>query len=152
MYRYAGCGLPNVFLKNGYKVVKTPYGEGVTIHDLDGLHLALGSIIVSSPHSLSGAEFRFIRAELELSQKMLAELLGCNEQAVARWEKGRSKVDAPAERLLRLLYKQAKLGEKKLAVALQSLRVLECALPAPRKFVASEKGAGWSAKSERMRA
>ncbi|MGO4780652.1 helix-turn-helix domain-containing protein, partial [Lysobacter sp. 2RAB21] len=102
MYRYVGCGLPNVFLRNGYEMVKTPYGEGVTIHDLDGLHQALGSTIVGSPDPLSGAEFRFIRTELELSQKMLGQLLGCNEQAVARWEKGRSKVDAPAERLLRL--------------------------------------------------
>ncbi|MGO4259768.1 helix-turn-helix domain-containing protein [Lysobacter sp. TAB13] len=152
MYRYVGCGLPNVFLRNGYEMVKTPYGEGVTIHDLDGLHQALGSTIVGSPDPLSGAEFRFIRTELELSQKMLGQLLGCNEQAVARWEKGRSKVDAPAERLLRLFYKQAKLGEKKLAVALESLQELESTPPAPRKFVASEKDASWSARSERIRA
>ncbi|WP_285222300.1 MULTISPECIES: hypothetical protein [unclassified Lysobacter] len=89
---------------------------------------------------------------MELSQKMLGQLLGCNEQAVARWEKGRSKVDAPAERLLRLFYKQAKLGEKKLAVALESLQELESTPPAPRKFVASEKDASWSARSERIRA
>ena len=37
MYHYQGCGLPNVFLQNGYELVETPYGQGVTIHDLDFL-------------------------------------------------------------------------------------------------------------------
>jgi DNA-binding transcriptional regulator YiaG len=149
MYRYVGCGLPNVFLKNGYEVVSTPYGKGVTIHDIDGLHAALGSTIVASPESLIGHEFRFLRTELGLSQAGLATLLGCDEQSVARWEKGKSKqVNAPAERLLRLLYKESKLGQKKLAPLLKTLQDLERTPPAPRKFVASERGDNWSARAE----
>lgn len=153
MYRYIGCGLPDVFLRNGYEIVKTPYGEGVTIHGIDGLHAALGAAIVCSPEPLVGHEFRFLRTELDLSQAALAELLGCNEQSVARWEKGRSKqVNAPAERLLRLIYKEAKMGDKKLAPFLKTLQDIERTPAAPRKFVASERRANWSAKAEALEA
>ena len=113
MYRYLGAGLSNVFLKNGYTIVKTPFGQGVKINDVDGLHDALAEAIVHSPDRVNGQEFRFLRNQLELSQAALAELLGTSEQSVARWETGKSKkVDATAERLLRVLYQSAKGGEK----------------------------------------
>ena len=109
MYRYVGCGLPNVYLTNGYEIVKTPYGEGITIHDIDGLHDAIGSAIINSPSPLSGYEFRFLRNELDLSQAALGKILGCNEQSVARWEKGKSKqVNSVAERFLRVIYQERK--------------------------------------------
>jgi DNA-binding transcriptional regulator YiaG len=151
MYHYQGCGLPNVFLQNGYELVETPYGQGVTIHDLDGLHLALGTAIVGSPGPMVGHELRFLRTEMELSQAGLADALGCDEQSVARWEKGRSKqVNAPAERLVRLLYKNAKLGEKRFASLLKNLQELERTLPSPRRFVASERKDNWSARTEAL--
>ena len=150
MFHYLGCGLPNVFLKNGYELIDSPYGKGVTIHDLEGLHNAIGKIIVSSAGALTGQEFRFLRTELELSQAMLANLLGCEEQAVARWEKGKNKrVNAPAERLLRLLYRESKLGSKNFAPLLKTLQEWECTPAAPaRKIVARERADNWSATTE----
>lgn len=149
MYHYEGSGLPYVYLKNGYELVESPYGQGVTIHDIDGLHDALGKAIVCSPVQLTGQEFRFLRVALNLSQAALAAALGCNEQSVARWEKGKSsQVNAPAERLLRMLYKEAKLGDRKLAPLLKSLQDLECSPAPPRKFVASERLDTWSARAE----
>lgn len=150
MYHYLGSGLPNVFLKNGYEIKNSNYGETVVIHDLEGLHAAIGSILVSSPGTLAGDEFRFLRNELELSQVMLAQLLGCEEQAVARWEKGKNKkVNAPAEKLLRRLYQEMKMGSKKLAPLLKSLQDWEATPPATaRKIVASERLDNWSAKAE----
>ena len=149
MYHYEGSGLPYVYLKNGYELVESPYGQGVTIHDIDGLHDALGNAIVSSPVQLTGQEFRFLRVELNLSQAGLAAALGCNEQSVARWEKSKSRqVNAPAERILRMLYREAKHGEKKLAPLLKSLQDLECTPAPPRKFVASERRDTWSARAE----
>lgn len=154
MYQYMGCGLPNVYLQNGYEETSSPYGKGVVIHDLEGLHNAIGSTIVSSASGLSGAEFRFLRTELELSQAALAELLGSEVQAIARWEKGKNKkVNAPAERLLRLLYRECKMGEKKFAPVLKTLQKLEATPPTgPRKIVARERMDNWSAKAETMAA
>lgn len=152
MYRYTGCGLPNVFLKNGYEIVNTPYGEGVTIHDLDGLHLALGAAIVESTEPLMGYEFRFLRTELDLSQSGIAEVLGCDEQTVARWEKKKGKeVNAQADRLIRLFYRQCRMGEKKFAPLLDSMRALErTPSAAARSFIASERKSTWSAHAEAL--
>lgn len=110
MYHYIGCGLPDVYLENGYKIRSTPYGEGVAIEDLKGLHEAIGRWLVERPGHLSGEEFRFLRREMDLSQKRFAALFGLTEQAVAKWEK-KDKVPAWADRNIRLIYMEY-LGEK----------------------------------------
>lgn len=149
MYHYQGCGLPNVFLQNGYELTKSNYGSGVVIHDLEGLHDAIGQIIVSSKESLAGDEFRFLRTELELSQAMLAKLLGCDEQSVARWEKGKSKqINAPAERLLRILYQESKMGAKKMAPLLKTLQEFESTPSSPKRIIARERAETWSVKAQ----
>lgn len=48
---------------------------------------------------------------MELSQEMLGHLLNKSSQSVARWEKGQSKMDGPADRLLRLLYESHATGQ-----------------------------------------
>lgn len=148
MYHYLGCGLQNVYLQNGYELKQSPYGESVVIHDLEGLHDALGQMIVSSTVTLSGEEFRFLRIELELSQGTLGELLGCDEQSVARWEKGKSKVNAPAERLLRRLYEDTKMGAKKLAPLLKTLQKIESIPATPKRIIAKERSDNWSVKAQ----
>jgi len=110
MYHYTESGLRNVWLVNGYTVRKTPYGKGIAIESLEGLHRAIARQIVRLPRPLTGAEFRFLRKELELSQASLADYLGCNVQALARWEKGKSRLPKPAERLLRALYRESDEG------------------------------------------
>ena len=103
-YHYRQCGLDNVYLRNGFEVESTKYGETIRIHDVDGLHLAIGMCLIQDKKVLSGTEIRFLRHELDLSQRMLGNLLDKSDQAVARWEKGKSRIDGPADRLLRLLY------------------------------------------------
>ncbi|MBR7539998.1 hypothetical protein KC221_27830, partial [Mycobacterium tuberculosis] len=79
------------FLVNGYEIHATPYGEAVSIHDVDGLHRAIARAIVRSPKRIDGAEFRFIRKHLDHSQKALAALIGAEEQNVYRWERAPNK-------------------------------------------------------------
>lgn len=106
VYHYTGSGLDNVYLLNGFKIHKTPYGEGVSIEDIGGLHAAIGRWLIGLP-KLTGAEFRFLRLEMELSQAHLAGLIGSTEQNVQRWERARDKdVQGPADRLLRMLYRE----------------------------------------------
>jgi len=146
LYHYTGCALPNVYLENGYELVKSPYGEGVAIHEIDRLHAALGAVVVANTAPLTGADFRFLRQELGLSQAALGDLVGKDEQAVARWEKGKGKkVDATADRLLRLIYQDATLGKKKFAPMIEFLRKLESTPAEPKRFVAREVGSMWSA-------
>lgn len=107
MYHYVECGLNNVFLTSGYDVEDTPgYGETLSIADIDGLHRAIGDSIVRQNRTMNGAEFRFLRLELDMSQRALADSLSTNEQSIAKWEKAADKPvsNRSAERLLRIVY------------------------------------------------
>lgn len=104
-YHYTDSGLDNVYLENGFTIHQTPYGEGVSIENTEGLHRAIGQWLVSLPKPLTGAECRFLRLEMRLTQRDLAGFLGLEEQAVRRWEKNRDgHFNGAADRLLRILY------------------------------------------------
>lgn len=104
-HHYTESGLDNVWLMNGYKVHSTPYGEGISIHDTEGLHKAIGLQIVQYPSPIQGMELKFLRLEMDLTQKALGGLLNVDEQSVRRWEKARKKaINGAADRLLRALY------------------------------------------------
>jgi putative transcriptional regulator len=111
-YHYIDSGLDNIYLENGYTVHQTPYGEGVSIQDLDGLQTAIANWLVSLPKPLIGAELRFLRLEMERTQRDLANVLGESEQTVRRWEKDRNKpLRGSADRLLRVFYSEYAHGD-----------------------------------------
>ena len=124
-YQYRQCGLDNIRLLNGFKVKRTQHGEAISIQDMDGLHHAIGTFLVREKKNLTGAEVRFLRHELGLSQKVLGVLLGKSEQTLARWEKGQSRIDGPADRLLRLLYQQQTGKSERVKKVLQHLADLD---------------------------
>lgn len=107
-YHYEECGLGNIYLTNGFKRVSTPRGEAVKIQDIEGLHKAIGLMLVEEKRDLSGPEFRFLRHEMNMTQRSLAEVLRVDAQSIARWEKGRTAkpIDGPAQGMLRLLYRE----------------------------------------------
>ena len=146
MYQYLESGLDNVFLRNGYKIHKTPYGEGVSITNSDGLHKAIGRTIINAPKPINGAELRFLRVQLDLSQHDLAELLGTGEQAVRRWEKNRTKdMPGPEDRLLRQLYSEFIGGDGTLRERVQRLADLD--RQEYERICMNETKRGWEAKA-----
>ncbi len=107
MYHYTESGLDNVYLVDGFAICETDYGRTVSIQETANLHEQIGRGIVDSPACINGAEFRFLRLEMDLSQRQLAALINADEQAVRRWEKARGKcIRGPAERMMRVLYMQ----------------------------------------------
>lgn len=105
MYQYKESGLDNIYLENGYRKHKTSYGEGVSIIDTEGLHKVIGQTLVADQRPLNGAEVRFLRLEMETTQKDLAGMLGTSEQTLRLWEKNREKsIPGSPDRLLRALY------------------------------------------------
>lgn len=107
MYHYTDCGLLNVYLRNGYTIKETKYGEAVAIHNLENLHQVLGMELVNNTPYLSGKEMKFLRKELDLSQKRLGEILGVSEMSIRNWESDRdNNISKPSERLLRILYQE----------------------------------------------
>jgi DNA-binding transcriptional regulator YiaG len=113
MHHYTESGLDNVFLENGYRVHKTPYGEGVSIQDTAGLNKAIGKWLISLPKPIIGAELRFLRLEMDITQRSLAGVIGTSEQTLRLWEKQRNKAlpntngdPGSADRLLRAVYSE----------------------------------------------
>ena len=125
MYHYTDGGLRNVWLVNGYEIRKTPYGNGVAFHNLDGLTQSICTALTRKAAPLTGAEFRYIRsAGMLLSQSALGKLMGIDGQSVARWEKT-SKVPRWADKLIRLLYVAQVEGNEPIARAVERIRTVE---------------------------
>lgn len=103
LYHYVESGLPNVWLI-GVQHHETIYGHGTSIPGVENLHRAIGISIAEANRQLTGAEVRFLRQELDLSQHALALLLGVKENTVRRWELGQSDIGGPARRALAGFY------------------------------------------------
>jgi DNA-binding transcriptional regulator YiaG len=131
-YHYVESGLPNIFLANGVTMTETPRGVVVSIEHADELHHAIAMSIVSRPSPMTKDEFRFLRIELDLSQRLLADILDTTEKTLARWETGETKtIPGPVQNLLKAYYLDSK-EEGRIAELLAHLATLD------RKIVSLE--------------
>ena len=103
-YHYTESGLDNIYLVNGFEITKNNSDEEIFIHDIHGLHKAIGMALISKQGSLAGSEIKFIRIALDFSQTRLANLLGCTYQTILLWEKNKTPISKTADRLLRSLF------------------------------------------------
>lgn len=101
---YTECGLEDVYLASGYERKPGKRGDNIIVHNLEGLYEAIGTWLVRERKLLSPSEARFLRRQIDLSQSQLALMLGCDAQTVARWEKGKTEISGPADRMLRTLF------------------------------------------------
>lgn len=150
MYHYTDGGLRNVWLANGYNVRKTPHGDAVAIHDIEGLTETLCKTFVQKPRALSRTEFRYIRTSgLLLSQAALGSALGVDAQTVARWEKDKH-IPKMADKMIRLIYLEHANGNVRLKSAFETLRAVERAMngPQPTRVVVESKGEHWESRLE----
>ncbi len=122
---YTACGLDNVYLENGFTIRKTPYGEGVSIHDLEGLHKAIAYNLCTEKRSLEGKEIRFLRKELEFSQIELAEKLDVSEATIRGWENNRTEIKHTADILIRALYLEKVGKNKKISKLIELIRKID---------------------------
>lgn len=123
MYHYTESGLKNIYLSNGYKAKKTPHGKAVSISDLEGLHQAIGRHIAARGY-MTGAEFRFLRKELDLSQTRFGALLDVSEESISLWER-RGRVPKMACRWMQALYLESVTGNVKVKDLIEKLADLD---------------------------
>lgn len=107
MYHYTESGLSNVYLKNGFTVEEIDGEEYTSIDDMNGLHRTIAQAVVDSRKPLTREEFKFLRIELNVSQKMLGTRFGVDEQTIARYEKGQTKIPRTTDAALRTLYMES---------------------------------------------
>ena len=146
MYHYTDGGLRNVWLANGYQIKKTPHGEGVAIHDLDGLTEAVCLALTGKAGLLTGVEFRYLRSGgMLLSQPALGKLMGIDGQSIARWEKT-GKVPRWADKLVRLLYLAHAQGNEPIRRAVERIKTVERLVK--QKIVVQETRGRWGSAVE----
>ena len=109
-YHYRECGLDNVWLLNGYEIHDTPYGRTVSFQNPDELDAMIAKALTVKSSRLTGKELRFLRLMLGMTQKALGEMLGKQDQSVARWEKGGELNDAE-DFLVRHIYRQTAINK-----------------------------------------
>jgi putative transcriptional regulator len=145
-YHYTESGLRTVWLENGYRIEKTPYGDAVAFENVEGLHKTIGKFLCAFRARLTGPEVRFLRHELDLSQAALARLLGNDAQSVALWEKSKVRVPAWADRLLRALYREHVDGNVKIRDLVEATAAID-AHDSTQKMTARKTPRGWLAKA-----
>ena len=143
MYHFTGGGLRNVWLRNGYTQHSTPYGKGVSFEDLEELTKTICIALSKKPGKLTGAEFRYIRNNMLLSQKSLGEMLGYTEQAVAKWEKS-GKIPKAIESVVRSMYQSKQSGNVKINSIIDTLNLVERVTSS--KIILSETRHKWKAE------
>ena len=117
LYHYVQSGLDNVWLSNGFRIEATPYGDAVSIDNAEELDRAIAKYLTEKPDPLTGAEVRFLRVMLDMSQKRLGELLGKEAQTVAIWEKS-DRVKDDVDFCIRHIYRQTALNSRQTYVEL----------------------------------
>lgn len=125
LYHYSECGLPNVYLKNGFTLEEIDGEEYLSIEDVDGLHHAIALQLAEKKQSLTGREFRYFRQLFNHSRRVLGELLGVDQQTVGRWEKGESTIPKTVDAAIRQLYLESVNEDSNLSFLLQCLAETE---------------------------
>jgi DNA-binding transcriptional regulator YiaG len=141
MYHYTDGGLRNIWLANGYERVETPYGKALIIQDLPGLTRAICKALIRKNSKLTGAEFRYLRQAMLMSQASLGRTLGRTDQAIAGWEKN-SKVPKFADQMLRVVYAAHADGNEQVKNIIHAMNDVERTI----NFVMTETKMGWQSK------
>lgn len=108
-YHYTECGLNNIIIDADLIDTDDQGEKIVTIPAIGLLHKAIAQGLISQSNSLSGAEIRFLRTEMGLTQAELATLLHRDTQSVGRWERAEAELDPTQDIIIRQLVAE-KLG------------------------------------------
>ena len=112
----------------------------------EGLHRALATHVVKYKPRLNGAEFRFLRKELDLSQAGVGTLFGYEAQTVALWEKT-GRVPKLADRAIRAFYREVTEGNASFKDIVERLNNLDRQDHEKSKIILRETDKGWEAKA-----
>ena len=140
MYHYTESGMNNVWLTNGYRTRKTPDGDAVAIVDLVELHSVIGLALCERAY-MTGAQFRFLRKELDLSQVRVSSLMGASEESVSLWER-KGRIPKHAMRFMQAMYLEAIHGSVKFKNLLEELADMD--RDEQEQLFFSESDRGWA--------
>ena len=104
-YRYSESGLDNVYIHGLLQYRCPECGEtAVEIPMIKALNRLIAKDIICKREFLTGDEVRFLRKELPMKSKEMADALGIEPETYSRWENGKQAVASYHDRQLRLIY------------------------------------------------
>jgi len=121
LYHYTECGLSNIYLSSGYALEIIDGEEYFSVTDFDELHYVIAMDLVNSKYLLSHESFKFLRIEMNLSQKILGEKIGVDQQTIARWEKKQTSIPKLADIVMRALYLELTTNKSNINNILQAI-------------------------------
>lgn len=128
-YHYTECGLDNVIIE-GLPEVTDDEGETVySIPHVHGLHRAIAQGILRHERGMSGAELRFLRTELGMTQAELSRIVHVDKQTVGRWERGETEIESAKEALVRRYAMEALDIDRDTGIQEISARCVPTAMP-----------------------
>lgn len=141
---YTACGLDYVYLKGGFTIHETEYGNGFSIKEADELHRTIGKLIVCQLPVLQAAEVRFLRSLMKQTQESLAALLGVGLRQYKRYEDiaDNSHISGAADHMLRSLFLNFADGNKNLIECLERISQLDQEI-AKHRMILDENSEGW---------
>ena len=124
-YHYTECGLDYIFLKNGYTMHETPYGEGVSFDDIEKMNEGIAKVIILNKPVLEGQDLKFLRTVINLTQTTLAELIGITRGGIAKAEAKRSENLTPQMDKLVRIFALKYIDDRKIRALIDKLGNLE---------------------------
>jgi putative zinc finger/helix-turn-helix YgiT family protein len=104
-YQYNESGLDNVVLHGIIQYKCAQCGEEAPeIPNIEELHLQIGKAIICNKEHLSAQEIVYLRKELGLKSKEMAELLSVTPQEYSKWENDKDIISSGSDKHLRLLF------------------------------------------------
>ena len=102
---YPESGIPDLWLKGitVYRCRKCR-AEFPEFPNSKRLHQGIADWLTQKLFPLTGPELRFLRKQMGVSTKDLAEIMGMHRESLTRWETGAERIGAQSDRLIRLVY------------------------------------------------
>ena len=112
-YQYTESGLKNVVL-TGISAYECPKCKEVSpvIKNIKKLHRHIAEKLVSKESLLTGKELAFLRKEMKIKAKDLAQMFALHKVTISRWENEKEKISPTIDRLIRILYETRVIRER----------------------------------------
>ena len=103
-YHYIESGLNNVYVDN-ITIYKCPCGESVaSLFQVGNLNDLIAKTVLRKPSLLNGNEIKFLRKNLHMPAKSLAQKLGVAITTYSKWENDKQNHDKRNDRLVRAIF------------------------------------------------
>ena len=125
-YRFVESGLDNIILKN-IEVEECPGCGAVQpiIYRHNNVMRTIALALIAKPYPLSGAEIKWLRKFLGMTQEEFAKFIPADTAVLSRWENDAQPVGSQSDRLIRLIALGLGEGLKEKAASASVIRMFE---------------------------